>query len=411
MNPVTMEEMPNLVLSNIFSWLDFQSLVKANRVCRRWRGLIEAGEAWQEFRETHTGELPPYRGSLGERCRVLRNWRCGIGEVAELPGSAHVRFAVLEDNTIIEVLFEIKSEGVWATVRNIATKKIIGSVEIQNSRGAPLVAIVLRGTALTMLDEAGLISRFDIRTCARISRIQGGVVAGISGAITAVNCTDQELLIAHGQNISIWDVKTGGVKTIEVSGHGRIDDIVSTPHFIVFAAQYGNGAFRRVFSLRKSDQKEEMLEDGAFVFMTGSSSGYCAFLETASGRIKIYEDVSEQELKLIHNCVSFPTPSNHWCGDICIYKNWLVVARNKSLLVWDLKARKEVSSITLQGGRVNQLATNGETLCALSYYQGDTLAAPYIPRYYLYNFARDLAKVGEPKEPPKSLQERLCVIQ
>jgi hypothetical protein len=396
----------NDCLAHIFSYLDLPDLGRVAPVCKRWNEVQKSESCWKEFCDTHVGALPPYRGSHKGRVQVYANWRKKRFTCTPYHSYGRLdRFTVLDDSTLFEIISQYSpypEHPHQYIVRNILTKKEICEIDLQKVGNSFLVAENLNGTIWTVLDKQGKVYHFNILDGTYSSDIQGAPCQNDSALL---HCTDQELITMYNDQITVWNRETNTIEQTIDTSTLYIGQITSTPHFIIVSAVPFEKASTKlsVLSIRKKDLKLEVLEENVDWWRSLDSLGNTCALLSTRGEVKTFKDESEESLVISHTFTLKPAYSGEYLH-IHITKNWLGVARYRSVHLWDLETGNKILKQRMGKEFRTDFRTNGEVLCTQELSKDSH--GYDINIYRLYDFRVGL---NAPQQAPKKSFLQRCV--
>ena len=356
-------ELPSLVLSVIFSYLDLPSLGRAAQTCRSWNIAQKTDSLWKNLCLPILDLQTPLQASWKEQYRILHRWKTGNFKEISLPTILKILpesgdFTVLEDGTAIGVIPLDWTTPFLYSVRNLVSGEELKTIDVTCWGCGQIVDSELQGTIWTIVDERARIFQFDVCRGACINRFRGDFELGRS---LHLHCSDQEIVVAAGNRVQIWDAQQRTLRhAFEVVAIQEISVARITPNYIIcFCKSWLKGS-EFILAVNKQDPSRQIkIEANVELYSLESCGAYFAFL-AKGGELHVYEDSFDAQIKLkrILRVVDEPTP---WPGSVQMYRNWVAVSKNEIFRVFDVRTGYEVSLPVKEKGyefRINAQKTN-----------------------------------------------------
>ncbi len=389
---------PNEILTYIFSFLGPYELPSIASVSKHWNNIQKTEELWKRHCLDYSDNPEPFRGSWKERFKIIHNWMHAKSEKKTFSycknGDRPHDFTILKDNTALEVYPEHPLSSY--AIHHFSKGK---SIRIDNAKlqGEKIVESTIFDKTWVVLTKQGKILFFDLLTGKCVKKMIHKNPVAISRA--AMTCKDQEVITAYNKKIQIWDINTCCIKqTIDVSELDEIYTLNSTPNFIICTT---HNRTTKTINIHKNDWVISEIEN-LFIEVrarrcTFDSGSYFGML-CKDYAINIFEDTGKS-LNLIRTFEPFMPPFSEDHGCIYIHKNWLMVSKDDTLKIYDIKTGTELSTIQHNQLYLRFCSNASHLFTRVLNYKGNSLQTRKYT-YTIYNF-----------EPRKVSRFRKCSIQ
>lgn len=337
--------LPQEILCSVFLYLGPKDLCKVAQVCRSWNAAQKTDGLWRNLCLSILDLQRPFQGSWKEQYRILYRWKTGGLREVYLPTILNIfhesgDFTVLEDDTIIGVFPPSRACPLLYSVRNLASGEELGTIDLKQWGCGKIVDGDLHGTTWTIVDWRARVFQFNISTGACVNRFAGAFEPGREPCL---HCNDQEVVLAVGNRVQVWDVQRCTLEyAFEIDLILGVTFIRVTPNHVICFCKIRSSGSEIILAVNKKDPSRQIkIEGNAEPNSLDSCGAYFSFL-TKEGDLKMYEDTPDAQIKLNRTVrvVEAPTP---WPGAIQMYRNWVAVSKNEIFRVFDVRTGYEVS--------------------------------------------------------------------